>query len=228
MTAAVALATVGCAGAGAVAGPALAAAAAQVPGVSHGRRRTVLVAVLAAAAFGFVAAGLLPDPARRPALPAFLVLAAVGVALGVIDLDVHRLPDVLTLPSYPVVAALLVPGSLLGAAAVGWPGMVRAGCGALAAAGLYLLLCLAPRARLGFGDVKLAGLLGLALAWLSWRTLAVGLVLGFCFGAGHALVLLVLRRTGPRGQLPFGPAMLIGALVAVLVGDQMAASYLAL
>ncbi len=228
MTSGVLLASVGCAGVGAAVGPALAAAAGRVPGVSRHRRRRMLVSALTAGAFGVVAAGLLPDPARRSALPAFLVLTAVGVALSVIDLDVHRLPDKLTLPSYPVVATLLVPASLLGAAAVGWPGMLRAGCGALVAAGLYVLLCLAPGARLGFGDVKLAGLLGLALAWLSWRTLVVGLVLGFTLGGAHALVLLSLRRTGLRGQLPFGPAMLAGALVAVLVGDRIAAGYLSL
>ncbi|HEY3507322.1 MAG TPA: A24 family peptidase [Actinocatenispora sp.] len=224
---AIGLAALGCAGAGAVAGPALAATAARHPGVTTGTRRTVLVSALAAGAFGIVALGVLPDPARRYALPAFLVLAAAGVLLCVIDADIRRLPDTITLPAYPVVAVLLVPASLLGGAAVGWAGLLRAGLGALVAAALYLLLCLAPGSQLGFGDVKLAGLLGLALGWLSWATLAVGVLLGFAYGAGYAVVLLLSRRAGLRTRIPFGPAMLAGALTAVLLGDPLAAGYLA-
>lgn len=221
------LAALGCAGAGAAAGPALAATAGRLPGVATGPRRTVLVTCLAAGAFGVVALGLVGDPARRYALPAFLVLAAAGVLLTVIDADIRRLPDTITLPAYPAVAVLLVPASLLGTAAVGWPGLLRAVLGAVAAAAVYLVLCLAPGSQLGFGDVKLAGLLGLALGWLSWATLAVGVVLGFAYGAGYALVLLLSRRAGLRTRIPFGPAMLAGALTAVLVGDRLAAGYLA-
>lgn len=185
------------------------------------------MSALATVAFGAVAAGLLADPSRRYALPAFLVLAGAGVLLAVIDADVRRLPDAITLPAYPVVALLLVPASLLGVAAVGWSGLLRAALGALVAAAVYLLLCLAPGAQLGFGDVKLAGLLGLALGWLSWASLAVGLVLGFAYGAAYGLVLLLARRAGLRSRIPFGPAMLAGALTAVLVGDRLAAVYLA-
>lgn len=228
MPAAVTLAALGCAGAGAAVGPGLAAMSARVPGVSSGPRRTLLVSALAMLAFGAVAGGLLTDPVRRYGLPAFLVLAAAGVLLAVIDSDVHRLPDAITLPAYPVVAVLLVPASLLGAASTGWSGLLRAAGGAAVAATVYLLLCLAPGAQLGFGDVKLAGLLGLALGWLSWATLAVGMVLGFAFGAAYGLTLLVVRRAGLRSRIPFGPAMLAGALTAVLLGDRLAGAYLAL
>lgn len=223
----VALAALGCAGAGAAAGPALAATAARLPGVSTGRRRTAAVSALSAVAFGAVALGLAGDPVRRYGLPAFLVLAAAGVVLSVIDADIRRLPDAITLPAYPVVAVLLAVASALDGAP-GWADLARAGAGALAAAGVYLLLCLAPGAQLGFGDVKLAGLLGLALGWLSWASLAVGLVLGFAYGAAFALVLLASRRAGLRSRIPFGPAMLAGALTAVLAGDWLAAGYLAL
>ncbi|GIL30246.1 prepilin peptidase [Actinocatenispora comari] len=222
----VSLAALGCAAAGAAVGPALAATAARLPGVAAGGRRTVVVCVLTAVAFGGVAVGLVPDPVRRYGLPAFLVLAAAGVLLCVIDADLRRLPDAITLPAYPVVAALLAVASAIDGGP-GWAELARAGVGALAAAGLYLLLCLAPGSQLGFGDVKLAGLLGLALGWLSWSTLAVGVVLGFGYGGGYALVLLASRRAGLRTRIPFGPAMLAGALTAVLAGDWLAAGYLA-
>jgi leader peptidase (prepilin peptidase)/N-methyltransferase len=188
----------------------------------------VLLSALTAASFGGVSMRLLTDPARRYALPAFLLLAAVGMVLAVIDTDVRRLPDALTLPAYPLVAALLVPASLLGVAPVGGTGLARAGCGALAAVVWYVLLCLLPGSQLGFGDVKLAGLLGLALGWLSWSALVVGMVAGFGYGAVHGLVLLAARRAGPRSHLPFGPAMLAGAFTAVLAGDRLAAVYLGL
>jgi leader peptidase (prepilin peptidase) / N-methyltransferase len=224
MLSTVAVTAVGCAGVGAALGPALAGTAARVPGVVRGTGRTVLVSGLAAAAFGGVVVGLLPDAARRYALPAFLVLAAAGVLLGVIDADVHRLPDMITLPAYPVVAALLVPASVLAGSSVGWGGLARAGAGALAAATLYAALCLPPSSPMGFGDVKLAGLLGLALGWLSWQTWMVGMVLGFGYGGLHGLAVLARRRAGSH-RIPFGPAMLVGALTAVLAGDHLLAAY---
>lgn len=216
----VGLAVAGCALSGAAAGPALAATAARLPGVAP---RRWLAAALAAVAFGAVALRLLPDRALWYALPAFLALAGTAVLLWVVDADVRRLPDAITLPGYLVVALLLVPASLLGP--VGWAGLVRAAVGALVAAGLYLVLALPPSAPLGFGDVKLAGLLGLALAWLSWPALAVGIALGFLYGAVYGVALVVTRRAGMRTRIPFGPAMLAGAFTAIALGDQLAAVY---
>jgi leader peptidase (prepilin peptidase) / N-methyltransferase len=225
MVTAVAVAALGCAVGGAAVGPALAATAARVPGVSRGPGRTVLACVLAAVAFGGVAVRLLPDPAWRYGLPAYLVLAGTGVVLGLVDADTCRLPNEITLPAYVVVAALLVPASLVGAAPVGWAGLVRAAVGAALATAVYLLPALPARAPLGFGDVKLAGLLGLALAWLSWSDLALGIALGIVYGAAHGAAAMAVRRTGRRTVFPFGPGMLAGAFTAILVGNQLAAAY---
>lgn len=227
MTAAVlAIAVAGCALAGVAVGPVLAAGTRRVPGVSGGTARALLLSVLAGVAFAVVAARLLPDPQRRYALPAFLVLAAAGAALVVIDLDVRRLPDRITLPAYPVLAVLLVAASLAGGGPDAVPGLVRAGVGALGSAAFYALLAVLPGSQLGFGDVKLAGLLGLALGWLSWPALVIGVVLGFVAAAVPLLVLMVAGRAGWRTRIPFGPAMLAGALAAVLVADPLAALYL--
>jgi leader peptidase (prepilin peptidase)/N-methyltransferase len=65
------------------------------------------------------------------------------------------------------------------------------------------------------GDVKLAGLLGLHLGWMGWGALVVGAAAGFIVQALLALVLLAGRRIGLRGELPFGPAMLAGAALAI-------------
>ena len=122
-----------------------------------------------------------------PVLPAYLYLAAVGLALALIDLDCKRLPDALTLPSYPVVAALLALGAVLGSDS---GQLVRALLGGLAMYALYFALCFAYPAGMGFGDVKLAGVLGMATAWLGWGAWTVGVFLGF----------LLRRRVGPRAR----------------------------
>lgn len=210
---------------GALSGPLLARAAQRVPGVPGGTARRVLTSVLAGTAFGALAARLVPHPDTRYALPAFLALAAAGVVLAVVDLDTHRLPDTVTLPAYPVVALLLAAASLAAGSA---DGIARAAVGAVVSLLLYGLLCVVAPTGLGFGDVKLAGVLGLALGWLSWSTLVIGVVLSFTFGALAGLALVAARRASMTTRVPFGPAMLAGALTAVVAGEWLAGQYVAL
>ncbi len=159
----------------------------------------------------------------EPELPAFFYLGAVGVALALIDIDVKRLPDVIVLPSYAVGAVLL------GAAAVahGDPGrMLRVVLAGAALYAFYFLLALVYPRGMGFGDVKLAGVLGGYLGWLGWAELVTGGFLGFLFGGVIGGLLMVLRRAGRRSMIPFGPFMLLGALTAVLWGGALADLYL--
>ena len=160
-----------------------------------------------------------------PVLPAYLYLAAVGVALALIDLDVRRLPDVLTLPSYVVVAALLALGAALGSDS---GQLVRALLGGLAMAGFYFVLFVAHPRGMGFGDVKLSGVLGLATAWLGWGAFAVGLFAGFLLGGVFGIALLASGRGTRKSAVPFGPFMLAGALLAVLAGEALADAYVRL
>ena len=150
----------------------------------------------------------------QPGVAAFAYLGVVGVALTEIDLAVQRLPDRLTLLTYP---ALIV---LLGLAAVSDDSGValsRALLGGLAVGAGYLLLGLASAGQLGGGDIKLAGLVGLALGWLGWQTLIEGASLGFVLAAIAGLALLATRRISLRARISFGPFILAGALLAVLV-----------
>jgi leader peptidase (prepilin peptidase) / N-methyltransferase len=155
-------------------------------------------------------------------LPAYLYLAAVGLALALIDLDVRRLPNSLTYPSYPVAVALLGAAALLGSDSGSFP---RALLGGLAALVFYFALVFAYPAGMGLGDVKLAGVLGLYLGWLGWGVLAVGLFLGFMYGAVLGVSLVALGRGGRKTKVPFGPFMLLGALTAVLVGQRLVDAY---
>ena len=182
--------------------------------------RYPLVEVACAVLFVVMAVRFGPDPV----LPAFLYLAAVGLALALIDLDCKRLPDALTLPSYAVGTVLLAGAALAGS---GTGSLVRALVAAAAMFAVYFALCFAYPAGMGFGDVKLAGVLGLYTGWLGWGEWAVGLFLGFLLGALFGIALILARRGGRKTAVPFGPFMLLGALVAVLYGGQLADAYLA-
>ena len=158
-----------------------------------------------------------------PVLPAYLYLAAVGLALALIDLDVKRLPDALTLPSYVVAPALLGGAALLGSDS---GELLRALLGGAAMYAVYFALAFAYPAGMGFGDVKLAGVLGLYTAWLGWGVWAVGLFLGFFLGGVFGIVLIAVKKGGRKTAVPFGPFMLLGVLTAVLVGQDLADAYL--
>lgn len=167
----------------------------------------------------------LPLVSRLLALVAFLWLAGVSVALAVIDLEHHRLPNAIVLPSYAVGGVLLAASSIL----VGdWPALVRAAIGLASLFAFYLIAALSYPGGMGFGDVKLAGVLGLYLAWLGWGEFAVGAFAAFLLGGLFAIVLLATRRVQRTGGIPFGPWMLAGTWVGVFAGGTVATAYLTL
>lgn len=160
------------------------------------------------------------------AVPAFCYLAAVAVALALIDIDVHRLPDGIVLPSYLVAAALLALASWAPGGTSDWTALGRAAIGALALFGVYLVMVLVYPAGMGLGDVKLAGLLGLYLGWVGWGALAIGWFAAFLFGGAYSLGLLASRRANRKSGIPFGPWMLAGAAVGVAAGQWLMDAYL--
>lgn len=148
-------------------------------------------------------------------LPAYLYLGAVGAGLALIDLDVHRLPDLIVLPSYPIAfVLLLLPTVVTGQ----WGWLLRAVLAAVVLFVLYLVLALVSPGGggLGFGDVKLAGLLGLLMGWLGWGPVIVSVLAAFVIGGLSALILLVAGRASRSSHIAFGPSMILGALVALM------------
>jgi leader peptidase (prepilin peptidase)/N-methyltransferase len=145
-------------------------------------------------------------------LPVLLAGAVLGAVLAQIDARCRRLPD-------PVVGLLAVSAGLpltVGAMAAGEP--ARAGRAVLAAAlvgAAYLVVALLPGGGLGLGDVKLAAVLAFVLGFLGWPAVAVGTVLPHLINGPVALVLLLTGRVRRRTALPFGPALLVGALLGV-------------
>lgn len=157
------------------------------------------------------------------ALPAYLYLAAAGLALALIDFDHRRLPDKIVLPSYPVLVVLLTIASV---STHDWWALARSGIGSAALFAFYFAIAFAYPAGMGFGDVKLAGLLGGALAYLSWPALAVGAFGAFLLGAIGGVAVLASGRGGRKTAIPFGPVMIAAAILAIFVAGPIADGYL--
>lgn len=166
-----------------------------------------------------------PLPATIAVLVAFLYFAAISVVLTLIDLDTHRLPNVIVLPSYAVGGALLVVACILGA---DWSQLVVAAAGMAILYVFYFTIRVIRPDGMGGGDVKLAGLVGMYLGWLGWGALAVGAFAAFVLGGLFGLALIALRRAGRRSAIPFGPWMLAGAWVGIFIGQALGAWYVSL
>ncbi|GII78737.1 hypothetical protein Sru01_37190 [Sphaerisporangium rufum] len=144
--------------------------------------------------------------ARWALLIAWLYGAVAGCALTMIDWRTRRLPDAITLPSYPILA---VPLALAGEL----PGALAGGLGL--AAGYFVLWFARPDA-LGLGDVKLAGPAGMLTGALGVSAWVTGALAGQLFGALYAIALLVSRRGTRRSHFPLGPFIVLGALAGLL------------
>ena len=185
-----------------------------------GMPRWILVTTLVTAA---VVAAVAVRFGLSPVLPAFCYLAVAGVPLAFIDARQHRLPDVVTLPSYPV--SLL----LLGVAALFMPGgparFVHALIGMAVAVAFFALLLLLSPTGIGLGDVKLAGPLGAYLGWLGAAAFVTGLMAAWLLAALTAVGLLLTRRATRKSEIPFGPFLVAGTLGAVLASGLAGAHF---
>lgn len=158
-------------------------------------------------------------------LIAFLYLAAVSIALALTDIDAHRLPNAIVLPGYVVGAVLLGAAGIIGG---DFGALVGAAIGMVALWAGYLVMALAYPGGMGFGDVKLAGVLGLFLGYLGWGTLVVGAFAAFLLGGIFALGLVAAGRANRKSGIPFGPWMLAGAWVGIFFGAPVWDGYLTL
>jgi leader peptidase (prepilin peptidase)/N-methyltransferase len=174
------------------------------------RRLRIWSALATAVSFGLLAWRFGLDPV----LPALLALAATGVVLSIVDLTEHRLPNAVLLPTLILLAVLLVLASALSGE---WMSLLWALAGGAGMFALYLALALISPSGMGMGDVKFAAPLGLVLGWFGWAVWIWGVLAGFVIGGVVSLIALALRRVSLRGSIPFGPSMLAGALLAILV-----------
>ena len=150
----------------------------------------------------------------QPVLPLLVALTVVGTGLAAIDLACQRLPTVIVGPAIVAGAASL---AVLAALTGDWPALGRALLGALGLGLLFQLLYLLPGQGIGYGDVRLAVLLGLFLGWLGWAEVVGGALLPWLINGPIVLGLLLAGRVHRKSRLPFGPAMLGGAGLAIVL-----------
>lgn len=149
-----------------------------------------------------------------------LPLVPAGVALAVIDAKTKLLPVRIVLPmtALAIVSALVVWGVTQDP-----DDLVRGAIGLVVARSVFWLLWWIHSAGMGFGDVRLAALLGFCLAHVGWSEFAVGMYAGFLIFGLPGLLLALVRwdRSFLKTLFPFGPFLLIGALLGVLVGQSL-------
>ncbi|MFI6829631.1 prepilin peptidase [Kribbella sp. NPDC050241] len=174
-------------------------------------------------ALAAVSAGLLGWMLGTSAvLPAWLLMAISGAILGYIDARTRFLPSAIIWPSYAVVGVALVGAS---AGSGDWGALRRAAIAGVIGFVVFYVLWFVFPSGVGFGDVRLSGLLGLALGWLGWGEFVSGLYGGFFIGALVGIVLIVARGMKRKQMVPFGPFMLMGALGGVLLGGPLERLY---
>ena len=178
---------------------------AALPGLSV---KAALVAGVGAAALGLVLGWDLSLLVVLPLLP-------IGVALSVVDWRTRLLPTRLVAPAYAVTVVTILVAWLLSDGR-DLHDLERTALGWLVYGGMFFVLWFIYPRGLGYGDVRLSGVLGLALGWVGWSELLLGIWSGLILGAVVGGLLSLVRR---RRDYPFGPFMLLGALVGVVLGQ---------
>lgn len=203
-------------------GPWLAGVTARLSARDDTARPTTARRVVTTAVCALLLTGAVLLTGLRPATAAYAWAAGAAVVLAAVDLATHRLPDRVTCPAYVVCGVSLVVDAAVHGT---WPDLLTAVLAAGAAFGVSALAAALAPAGLGFGDVKLLGLLGLLLGWAGWGVLLTGIFLGLLVGALVAVVLLVTRRAGWRTAIPFGPPLLAGAVLALGLSGASGAAF---
>jgi leader peptidase (prepilin peptidase) / N-methyltransferase len=181
---------------------------------SHPVRPAVL-AVVCAAVLGAFAARLGADVV----LAAFAVLGVALVAISAVDLERFIIPNRIIYPTLALLVPLLVVASAVDHR---WGSLARAAiAGGVAFCGFFALHLAVPRG-MGFGDVRLAGVVGLGTGWLGLGHAFVAFFAGFVFGAVIGLVVMAVTGGGRKTKIPFGPFLAAGAVVSVVWGGPVA------
>lgn len=156
-------------------------------------------------------------------VPAYLVFTYAMVLLTVTDLDTKLIPNRMLFPLTAAGGALLLVGGLF---ADDWVQLAWAVVGAAGYFSVMFILALIARGALGFGDVKLALLIGLFTGYLGWGYVIIAGVGGFILGGVISLLLIVTRRANRKDSIPFGPFMTAGGIIAVIWGESIINWYL--
>jgi leader peptidase (prepilin peptidase) / N-methyltransferase len=177
--------------------------------------RPMVLALTSAVVLGAFAARIGPDVV----LAAYAVLGLSLVAMSAIDLEHQIIPNRLVYPTLAVMVPLFVVASAVDDR---WGSLARAAIGGAAAFVAFLAVHLAVPRGMGFGDVRLAGVVGFATGWLGLGHTFVAFLAAFVLGALVGLVAMAASGAGRKTRIPFGPFLAAGAVVAILAGGPLA------
>jgi leader peptidase (prepilin peptidase)/N-methyltransferase len=157
------------------------------------------------------------------ALPAFCIFLAALLAISIVDLEHYIVPNRIIYPTLSLCIPLLVVAA---AASHRWDWLGEAAVGGVAGfVGLLVIHVIQPRG-MGFGDVRLAGVIGLMLGWLGLSHVVLALFLGFVMAAVIGVALIVTKVRSRKDAIPFGPFLAAGAAIGVFFGNPLLQAYL--
>ncbi len=149
-------------------------------------------------------------------------VASALIIIFIYDLKHYIIPDKVLFPAI-IITFVYQLFSALGGPASGWK-ISNYLLAVLVASGFFLLIFLISKGRaMGFGDVKLAILMGLLLGW---PNIIVALFLAFFFGAIIGVILMVKQKKSLKSEIPFGPFLITGTFIALLWGQQLVGWYM--
>ncbi len=171
------------------------------------RPRLALASAIGAGSIGYV---LGPDPS----LPLWCFVSVLGVTLSYVDWTTRLLPYRLVAPSYPITMGLVLLAAVLSR---DWDALLRAGVAWAVVYAAFTVMWLIYRRGIGYGDVRLCGILAMSLGWLGWSNVVIGMYAAFILGAVIGGVLVLVKLVDRRGY-PFGPFLVVGTWLGVLFG----------
>ncbi len=179
--------------------------------------RTVAAAVITAALFGGAAAHFGRDVVLAP----FCVFFAMLVVISVTDLSHRLVPRRLLYVALALIVPLLVATSAVDHR---WSDLTGSAVAGGVAFGLFFgVWWFVPRG-MGFGDVRLAGVIGITVGYLSLLHAYVAFLSGFIVGMLFGVVMMVISSSGRKTRIPFAPSLAVGAVIAVFWGGHIAHS----
>ena len=158
-----------------------------------------------------------------PAFFLYFVFTAALVVVTFIDLDYLIIPDAISLPGIGVglAASFLIDGT---------PTPLESAIGIVLGGGILWAVAFGYEKMtgvegMGFGDVKLLAMIG---AFLGWQAVPLCLLIGSLSGSVLGLSAMAFLGKGRRWEIPFGPFLAFGAIVAMLFGERVVSWYFGL
>lgn len=158
-------------------------------------------------------------------LPVYLAFVSSLIVITFIDIDFQIIPDSITLPGIPVgllAGSLILPEPFSRAGLLGFKASI---IGAAAGFCFFYAVAFLSRGGMGGGDIKLMTLIG---GLLGWKSVLLSTLVGSFTGSLLGIFLMLFRGKGRKTKIPFGPFLALGAVAALLFGQEIFQWYIGL